>query len=120
MPTDVQKSFWLLLVKSPAALFVVGCSWICGYGISFMLFDYRKTDVKKSHGYLHVSVGTGYSAFVFLLVNFDLLSRAITVDQLVSRLPFTFLISFSLLFLVIVGVGVMRELRSPYASRGRR
>jgi len=84
MPNDPTKSFWLMAAKYPVAVACIGLSSFMGYGISFILFDYRMKEVKKSHYGFHLAIGIGYTAAIFFMVNFDVVSKTITAQQLSS------------------------------------
>lgn len=115
----IGKEFVSLVVKSPVALVTLVLVTFCGYGISFVLFDYRRTDVHRSHRFFHVFVGLGYTALVFVVANIDLISRDLTIDQITARVPFTLLVGFVVAFILILGIALWRERSAPY-SKGRR
>ena len=90
--------------------------FLMGYGISFVLFDYRKSSVKKSHYFLHVFLGTGYAALIFIGVNWDVISRDITADAITDRIPITLIVSLALGFVIIFVWSIVKEVRSPIDS----
>jgi hypothetical protein len=54
-------------------------------------------------------MGLGYSALMFAIVNSDLLSRALTADQIIQRIPLTFLVSFGVGFLIMILGAMFRQ-----------
>lgn len=112
---QVLKTFGDVVVKSPVATVALVLSTFFGYGISFVLFDYRRSQVLKSHYPFHVTFGLGFTAVVFSAVNYDLLSRNLTVDQITQRVPLTLLVGFAVTFVVIIAVAIFRELSTPYS-----
>jgi hypothetical protein len=113
---DVIKEFTLLVLKSPPAVVTLVVSTFFGYGISFVLFDYRRAQVNKSHYLFHVAIGLGYAAVIFCGVNFDLLSVNLTVEQITNRIPLTLLVSFVLAFVIMMAGGIWREFSAPYSA----
>ena len=113
---EVGTSFISLVVKSPPALIAIVVSAFFGYGIAFVLFDYRKAPASKSHYAFHCVFGLGYAAVVFCLVNFDLLSRKLTLDQITERIPLTLLVSFVVAFAIMLIGALWREFSKPYAG----
>lgn len=113
---EIVKEFVALVLKSPPAVVTLVLSTFFGYGISFVLFDYRRTEVKKSHYLFHVAIGLGYAAVVFSVVNYDLLSHNLTMEHMTNRMPLTLLVSFVVAFLIMLAGGVWREFATPYAS----
>ncbi len=110
---DILKQFTVLVIQSPLAVAAFALSFFMGYGISFVLFDYRlKESLKKTHYLFHVSVGLGYTALVFCVFN----SRAIVIpmspEQIAERVPATLLFSLALGFIIIILVAIWREVRS--------
>ena len=101
-----------ITLKSPLALVTFVLSWFLGYGISFVIFDYREQQAKKSHFYFHFTIGLSYSAFIFVIVNLDIISTHITIEDISQRIPLTLLISFSVGFILMIG-GVIYRQRSP-------
>ena len=112
----LANEFIVLIVKSPVALFALVGSFLMGYGISFVLFDYRKSAVKKSHYILHVFLGSGYAAVIFLGVNWDIISRDITAEAITDRIPITLIVSLAIGFIIIFTWSIVKEVRSPIAS----
>jgi hypothetical protein len=118
---EIFKEFVALVIKSPVAIMTVGVSTCFGYGIAFILFDYRRTEVRKSHRVFHVAIGLGYAAVIFCIVNYDLLSRGLTVEQITSRAPLTLLISAVVSFIIMTIGAFCREFSNPYYKpRGSR
>lgn len=115
---DVIKHFVSIVVTSPVGVVTLVLSSFFGYGISFVLFDYRRSMVKRSHYPFHIAFGLGYAALMFAAVNFDLLSHQLTVDQIAQRTPLTLLVSFATSFLVMLGGGMWREFSKPYSGEG--
>ncbi|HEY1602098.1 MAG TPA: hypothetical protein VGG64_21025 [Pirellulales bacterium] len=113
---DIGKAFVLLVIQSPPALVTLGVSTFFGYGISFILFDYRRSQIQKSHYMFHVSIGLGYAAAMFCLVNFDLVTRTLTVEQITTRIPLTLLLSLGLAFVIMLVGAIWRELSAPYTA----
>lgn len=111
---DVFKEFCSLVIKSPVALVSLVISFFFGYGIAFVIFDYRRSDVRKSHYIYHIIIGLGYTACVFSLVNRDLISPEICYADISGRAPLTLLIGFIISFIVIISVSLYREARVPY------
>lgn len=114
----VFKEFIPLVAKSPVALATLVLSTFFGYGISFIIFDYRGSAVGKSHYVFHMALGLGYAATIFALVNYDLLSHDLTVEQISERMPLTLLVSFIIgFFMMTVGAIWRQFFYSP--SEGR-
>lgn len=106
---DIPKEFIKIVIASPVAIVTLVLSAFFGYGISFIVFDYRKSKVKKSHYLFHVTIGLGYAAVIFSIVNFDILSRRLTMDQMSQRMPLTLLISFAVSFVLMMAGAVWRQ-----------
>ena len=118
-PTNqIINEFIRLAIGSPVAVVTLVLSWFCGYGISFIVFDYRRSTVRKSHYWFHAGFGLGYTAIVFIAVNWDLLSRSLTADQIAQRIPLTLLVSFAVGFLIMLLGSICREFFGPRARRG--
>jgi hypothetical protein len=116
--TDIGKAFVALLLKSPIAIVTVVLATFCGYGISFVAFDYRRVAVHKSHYYFHVAMGLAYSATIFCLLNFDLIKRNLTIDEVSARMPFTLVVTFAITFVLLVIGLAWRERSNPYSGSG--
>jgi hypothetical protein len=114
--TEVLKGFTSLVVQSPPALVTLVVSTFFGYGISFILFDYRRAEIHKSHYMFHVAIGLGYAALMFCAVNFDLLARTLTIEQITNRIPLTLLLSLGLAFVIMVVGAIWRERSTPYST----
>lgn len=112
------KEFIALVVKTPLALVSLVFSFLLGYGISFVLFDYRRSTVSKSHYFYHLVIGIGYATSIFLLVNRDLISADITADKIAGRMPLTLIVSLSVGFVIILCGSIYREIKVPYNNRG--
>jgi len=106
---EVAKAFTSIVIASPVAVVTMVLSAFLGYGISFVLFDYRRLQVKKTHYLFHVAFGLGYTAVIFLVVNHDILSHTLTARQMMDRMPLTLLVSFAVGFTVMLIGSVMRE-----------
>lgn len=109
---ELFKQFFILVIKSPVALATLVLSAGLGYGISFVIFDYRRSDVRKSHYLLHPVVGLGYSAIIFTILNSDLLSKNMNYSDMAGRMPLTLLISFIIAFVIIIIVSIIREIKN--------
>lgn len=114
---EALKEFFWLLIKSPIALVSFGMSFFFGYGMSFVLFDYRMSSVKKSHFPYHIGFGMCYSIVVFIIVNWTSLSYKITYDQICERIPFTLLVSGAIAFIVMLIGAIWREKVDPYSKK---
>jgi len=100
-----------LLAKSPIGLFSIFVTFLIGYGVSFLLLDYRRNPEGYSN-WLHLSLGGGYTALVFLIVNWSLVfhpSIPLTLDDLAQRAPQTMVISFAILFVAFCAVTLIRD-----------
>jgi hypothetical protein len=100
--SDIASAFIKLVVSSPLAVVTLVLSWFCGYGISFILFDYRRSDARGSHKWFHSSIGLAYTAVIFIAVNLDILSRSLTPEQIALRMPLTLVVSFALGFPIML------------------
>lgn len=122
MLSDIKKPFLALVIQSPVALFCMGLSAILGYGISFLIFDYRSTSVSSSHYGLHLAVGLAYTALVFCAVNWDVLTHDLTAQIMTERMPLTLVISFAVGCVLLIGGMIWKEVKKPYINsrRGRR
>jgi hypothetical protein len=107
---DIVKKFIKIVLTSPVAIVTLVLSTFLGYGISFVLFDYRRSKVRRSHFGFHVVIGLAYAALIFSCVNYDLLSHKLTVSQITERMPLTLLVSFSIGFLILLLGGIWRNL----------
>lgn len=106
---ELLKEFIPMITKSPVALATLVLSTFFGYGISFIVFDYRRSAVEKSHYLFHVALGLGYSATIFSLVNYDVLTHSLTLEQISNRMPFTLLISFMVAFFLMTSGAIWRQ-----------
>ncbi|MFY9744141.1 MAG: hypothetical protein WA252_05830 [Candidatus Sulfotelmatobacter sp.] len=106
---EFLKEFARIVIASPVALVTLVLSAFLGYGISFILFDYRRLQVRKSHYMFHVVFGLGYTAVIFLIVNYDLLSRTLTASQIMGRMPLTLLVSFAVGFTVMLAGAIVKD-----------
>lgn len=113
---EIGKKFIALVLKSPIAIVTLVLSFFLGYGISFVIFDYRNNSVKSSHYLYHLIIGLGYSAFIFLIVNFKIISREMTEEEFSKAMPVTLLVSFAVAFIAIVTISIIKELKRPYTN----
>jgi predicted permease len=114
---DILKQFVLLVIQSPLAVAAFALSFFMGYGISFVLFDYRlKESLKKTHYLFHVSVGLCYTALVFCVFNYRAMAMPMSPEQIAERIPATLLFSLALGFIIIIVVAIWREVR-PFQRR---
>lgn len=111
----VADSFLELLMKSPTAIVTLVLAFFLGYGISFLLFDYRNTTAKKSHYLFHLLIGLGYTATIFAAVNWDIITRELKVEHFEKRMPLTILVSFVVAFVLMMGISIYKEIKKPYA-----
>lgn len=120
-PTNqIITEFIRLALGSPVAIVTLVLSWFSGYGISFVLFDYRRSNPRKSHYWFHAAIGLGYTAVVFITVNLDILTRSLTVDQIARRIPLTLLVSVAAGFVIMLSGAIWREIfySKPKRSSG--
>lgn len=110
---SIIQQFVDLVVKSPIAIVTIVLSWFLGFGISFILFDYRRNPVRVSHYSFHSALGLGYAALIFVIVNRDLVSTTLTAEQVAQRMPLTLLVSFAVAFLLMMGGAIWRQHTSP-------
>jgi hypothetical protein len=113
---EIGRKFVSLTLKSPIAIVTLVLSFLLGYGISFLIFDYRNNSVKKTHYLFHLIIGLGYSAFIFIIVNFKAINRNMTEEEFSKCMPITLLVSFAVAFLVIIIISVYKELKRPYSN----
>jgi uncharacterized membrane protein len=113
---EILQHFVGLVIKSPIAIVTIVLSWFLGFGISFILFDYRRYPVRGSHYYFHSALGLGYAALIFVIVNWDLVSSNLTLEQVAQRVPLTLLVGFSVGFLLMVAGAIWRQRTSPYTG----
>lgn len=114
---EILKQFAVLVIQSPLAVAAFGLSFFMGYGISFVLFDYRlKESLKKTHYLFHVSVGLGYTALVFCVFNYRAIVIPMSPEEIAERVPATLLLSLALGFIIIIVVAIWREVR-PFQRR---
>jgi hypothetical protein len=118
--SEVLKEFAKIVIASPVAVVTIVLSAFLGYGISFVLFDYRRLQVRKSHYMFHVAFGLGYTAVIFLAVNYDLVSHSLTANQIMERIPLTLLVSFAVGFTVMLVGSVMRDSAVRRRQNGNR
>lgn len=111
---DIGKNFVDLVIKDPVATVTLVLSFFVGYAFSFILFDYRNKKSKKSHFLFHLFIGLGYTALIFLIVNWKLVNCDITTSQLSKSMPYTFLIGLSVAFVIVVILSIIREIKKPY------
>ena len=113
---EVGKKFFALVLKSPIAIVTMTMSFFLGYGISFVIFDYRKNSIKKAHYLFHLLIGLSYSAFMFLIVNYNKVSFEMTEEDFSKSMPLTLLVSFAVAFIVIITISIIRETKRPYSN----
>ena len=113
---EIGNKFVALVLKSPIAIVTMVMSFFLGYGISFLIFDYRNNSVKKAHYLYHLIIGLGYSAFIFIIVNFNIISREMTEEDFSKAMPVTLLVSFAVAFIAIVTISIFKELKKPYTN----
>lgn len=102
--------FWLSILKSPIVLFVYIAILLMGYGIAYLLFWHNKELIRDWREIYHV-FGCGYTALIFIIVNFKkIFSRTspINIDEIIKLAPQALLLSFALLFIVIIVVTIAR------------
>lgn len=107
-------NFWPLVLQSPVVLFFIGVIYAIGYNIAFLLFGYRKEVVREWKGLYYV-FGLGFTAFVFLIVNFGKIfskDSPITAEDIMELTPQTLLLSLAILFVVTIMVVFLRDRRS--------
>lgn len=113
---DAGKRFWQdvwpLILKSPVALFAGVATLLLGYGISFVLFDYRTNSKGYSH-IIHIFLGVGYACIMFALTSWNVLfgKKPPTLDDLAIYCPRTIVISFATLVIAIIAVTIVRDRR---------
>lgn len=113
---EILDQFVSIVTESTPATVGIVLSSFFGYGISFVLLDYRRATVRPTHFLLHVVLGIGYSATIFAIVNLDLLTHNLTIEQITTRMPITLVVSFIVAFILIFGGMIWRERSSPYAA----
>ncbi|NMH26479.1 hypothetical protein [Flavobacterium silvaticum] len=110
--TDFLEKFGEIAVQSPTAIVTSVLSTLLGYGISFLIFDYRKpAGKKKASVYFHAVIGLTYTAFIFIVSNFSIMKRDMTAEDINKAMPFTLMISFAVAFLIIVSVSIYKEIK---------
>ena len=106
---DLWKQVVPLILKSPQVLTSVCMTWVMGYGMSFLLFEYR-TNPRKVSTWLHLSLGGAYAAFVFLVINWHLVFREVfNFDHLTQKAPQTIVVSGAILFILFIVITLCRE-----------
>ena len=102
-----------LISDSPQLLICVVILFLLGYGISFLVFSYRRNTTANVSNNFHLIMGLAYVALVFTLRNWRLVlqSNQVNLDHIIRELPQTFVISLALFFIVAVPVTIYRESR---------
>jgi predicted membrane channel-forming protein YqfA (hemolysin III family) len=113
---EVVKKFIELVLKSPTAIITLVLSFFLGYSISFIIFDYRNNKAKGSHFWFHLFIGLGYSALMFLILNWKKINLEMTEEDFSKVMPITILVSFAIAFIAIVTISIIREIKRPYAN----
>jgi hypothetical protein len=111
MENKFWKDVWPLILKSPLMLFLFAMTYVMGYGISYLIFSYRKEDHKVPF-FIHLFFGLGYSLLMFCVVNIKLIIKmnsSITLQALSDNSVFTVIISFAVIFVVTLIVVYLRE-----------
>lgn len=111
MESKFFKDIWPMLLKSPILLVSFVLSYLMGYGISYLLLDYRK-EYKSLPSYLHYFSGIGYVLLVFLILNFKTILNSkdnFNGELIIQQSLFTVIISFPILFIVYIAVVIFRE-----------
>lgn len=111
MESKFFKDVWPMLLKSPILLVSFLLSFLMGYSISYLLFDYRK-EYKNLPIYLHYFTGIGYVLLMFVILNFKAIFNSkddFSGELIIQQSLFTVIISFPILFLVYVTVVILRE-----------
>lgn len=123
MVEAIEKNFWKdiwpLIIKSPIALFSLLMTFLMGYGISFLLFDYRRNPKGLPH-LLHIAIGTGYACLIFVFSNWALCFSKdvpLTLEDIARYSPGTMMLSFAILVIVMILVILFRERQRNKESR---
>ena len=119
MVEKIWRDVWPMILKSPIALFALITILFMGYGISFLLFDYRTNPRGISH-YLHITIGFGYTCLIFVATSWPIVfspSKHLNLSDLATYCPRTIVVSFAILFIVMVSVMIFRERRGNQGGR---
>ena len=108
-PERIWEEALPLILKSPIALFSLFVTFLRGYGISYLLFDFRRESALEISNWLHLSVGGGYAALIFLIVNWRIVYNCPTLDDLAKYAPQTMVVGFAFLFILFCIVTIIRE-----------
>lgn len=114
MPELTEKRFWddiwPIIFKSPVCIFTLIMTFLMGYIISFMIFDYS-TDPRGHSHILHIAIGMGYTCLVFVVTSWPIIfsPNALTLDDLATYCPRTTVLGFAILIIVMIVVLVIRE-----------
>lgn len=111
METKFFKDVWPILLKSPILLVSFLMSFLMGYGISYLLLDYRK-EYRNIPNYLHYFTGIGYVLLIFVILNFKAIFNSrdnFSGELIIQQSLFTVVISFPILFIVFITVVILRE-----------
>lgn len=106
---DVIRKFTTIVTDSPSATVGLVLSTFHDYGISFVWLEYRRPVEHKLPMIIHVIIGLGYAASIFVAINFDILARELSVEQICQRMPITLLFSFTVAFVVMVAGFIYRQ-----------
>lgn len=106
---EVFGKFALLVTSSPPATISFVMTTFLGYGVSYFLLEYRQPESGKIPFPIQFFAGLAYSSFVFIAVNFDVLSRNIGILQILPRMPITLLIGFAIAFLIMLVTIALRN-----------
>jgi len=109
--TRFWSEIWPMIVKCPIAVFGLVMTLLMGYGISFMVFDYRTNPKGISH-ILHIALGTGYACCIFVITGWNLIfsdEKNLTLEDIAAHCPKVMILSFAILVLVMIVVTVVRE-----------
>ena len=110
---DFWKNIWPLIKDSPMAIIAYAATYSMGYGIAFLLFRDRTELIRKWKGLYHV-FGFGYTALIFLIINFQKIideTSPITIEEISKNAPQAIIISFAVLFIIMITSIIMRDLK---------
>ena len=114
LPEEWVSFIIKIFVKSPIIVFSLAISYLQGYGLIYVLRYYRGLHIINKHDHLfHLSFGVMYSAIIFLFFNVDIIicDHYMKIDEIIKRMPMALLMSMSIGFLFIVGVGALRIIK---------
>lgn len=113
MEEKFWRDLWPMILKSPIALFALISTFLMGYGISFLLFDYR-TNPKGLPHVFHIFIGCAYTCLIFMATSWSMIfspTKPPDLPDLAIYFPRTMVVSFAVLFIVMVCVIICRERR---------